>query len=73
MVDAGLGVDQAAARFLAQIAPDLRDVAAERFARHDLGSARAPAWPSGKPYCSATADRPETLGFLACVSYPELI
>src|SRR5262249_9732869 len=27
---------QPAARFLAQVAPDLRDVAAERLARHDL-------------------------------------
>ena len=34
-------VAHAAARFLAQVAPDLRHVAAERIARHDFGGARA--------------------------------
>ena len=38
---ARLVLAHAAARFLAQVVPDLRDVAAERLARHDLGRARA--------------------------------
>src|ERR1700719_2487780 len=37
---ARLVVVEPAARLLAQIAPDLRDVAAEGFARHDLRRAR---------------------------------
>src|SRR4051794_10110094 len=36
-----LVVAQPLGRFLAQVAPDLRDVAAERLARHDLRGARA--------------------------------
>ena len=40
MKRARLVVDEAAARLLAQIAPDLRDVTAERLARHDFGRAR---------------------------------
>src|SRR5215472_2163549 len=41
LAQVGLVVEHAAARLLAQVAPDLRDVAAERLARHDLGRARA--------------------------------